>query len=420
VPRRFCKAENNRAGLKHREGLEPAGDNILARVLNFSNATIKQAHEEMEKATLPKYDPQAEPTTALADKVSDLTKAFSARVTLAEKALDFIDAIKPVGESGQLRQQGWLSYVTTLLGVKMLQKVKSLPATKAEAWLVRRVALTGLVTLGGNAGKHADKMAQTQAQKARLEKAAKKMESVAIKSSQGTAKAAVGEVRVAALGAVLNLGIAVMRGYQVQANATARGASELVGDLLQTVAGVADFRASAYEKTIYSALRSEDIYKATAWKGALSEVNAMQLRALRMTAFRFALPAALISIWWDASDAWTSGKRKDYALMTAQIAGVVGTIFTVAGIYAGIASLSAATAAGAAAWATAATVLGLVGAVIAVGVIVAIMILKEEEWVYWLKDNPLNKERKGQPPIHDNLMDTLQKLANVKAELQGG
>jgi hypothetical protein len=33
----------------------------------------------------------------------------------------------------------------------------------------------------------------------------------------------------------------------------------------------------------------------------------------------------------------------------------------------------------------------------------------------WLRDNPLNKQRKGQKPIHDNLQDTLQQLANAQA-----
>jgi hypothetical protein len=64
--------------------------------------------------------------------------------------------------------------------------------------------------------------------------------------------------------------------------------------------------------------------------------------------------------------------------------------------------------------ATAAT-LGLIGAALTLVAVVAIILLKEDEWLTWLRDNPLNKERKGQKPIHDDLKDTLQKLANAQA-----
>ena len=53
--------------------------------------------------------------------------------------------------------------------------------------------------------------------------------------------------------------------------------------------------------------------------------------------------------------------------------------------------------------------------------LVAIFFLKDEEWLNWLRDNPLNKERRREKkaPVHDNLKETLQALANVRAELQG-
>ncbi len=34
---------------------------------------------------------------------------------------------------------------------------------------------------------------------------------------------------------------------------------------------------------------------------------------------------------------------------------------------------------------------------------VAVFILSEDEWVAWLRDNPLSKERKGKKPVHDDL-----------------
>jgi hypothetical protein len=44
--------------------------------------------------------------------------------------------------------------------------------------------------------------------------------------------------------------------------------------------------------------------------------------------------------------------------------------------------------------------------------------LSEDRWITWLRDIPLNKDRKGKRPIHENLQDTLQELANARSELQ--
>ena len=66
-------------------------------------------------------------------------------------------------------------------------------------------------------------------------------------------------------------------------------------------------------------------------------------------------------------------------------------------------------------WASLGAVLGLVGAVLVVASVVAIAIFKEDEWINWLTDCPLNKSKK---PIHSGLKETLQKLSNVRAELQ--
>ena len=52
--------------------------------------------------------------------------------------------------------------------------------------------------------------------------------------------------------------------------------------------------------------------------------------------------------------------------------------------------------------------------VLAVVALIAIWILSEDEWVTWLRDNPLNLKRKGLKPVHDNLQDTLQQLANAQ------
>jgi hypothetical protein len=87
-------------------------------------------------------------------------------------------------------------------------------------------------------------------------------------------------------------------------------------------------------------------------------------------------------------------------------------VFTVLGTGAAILG------AGSAAWATAAVVLGLVGAVVVIVATIAILLLSEDKWITWLRDIPLNKNRKGQKPVHGNLQETLQELSNVQAELQ--
>lgn len=66
-------------------------------------------------------------------------------------------------------------------------------------------------------------------------------------------------------------------------------------------------------------------------------------------------------------------------------------------------------------WALIAAALGFAGAVITLAAVVAIIWVKEEEWASWLRDNPLNKSQKGNPPIHRNLQQTLQQLSNAHA-----
>ena len=65
--------------------------------------------------------------------------------------------------------------------------------------------------------------------------------------------------------------------------------------------------------------------------------------------------------------------------------------------------------------AAAGCVIALLGAVLTMGAVVAILLLKEKEWMDWLKDIPLNKKRKGLKPIHKSLQETLQRYANAQA-----
>ena len=62
--------------------------------------------------------------------------------------------------------------------------------------------------------------------------------------------------------------------------------------------------------------------------------------------------------------------------------------------------------------------LGLIGAALTLISVVFVLTLKEDNWVNWLIDNPLNLQRTdGAKPVHKNLKDTQQQLTNVKAEL---
>ena len=95
--------------------------------------------------------------------------------------------------------------------------------------------------------------------------------------------------------------------------------------------------------------------------------------------------------------------------MAAQITSVAGTVFTVIGT--GVAVFSI----GNSALIAMAAVLGLIGAVLTAAAVIAVLILKEDDWITWLRDNPLSLSRKGKKPIHGNMGDTLQKLENAQS-----
>ena len=117
------------------------------------------------------------------------------------------------------------------------------------------------------------------------------------------------------------------------------------------------------------------------------------------------------SVWFDGVDAGISDQRGQGGLRNAQIASILGSVFTIAStaVVAFDISIMGIVAASLGA------VLGLIGAVLVVASVVAISFLKEDEWINWLTDCPLNKKK---IPIHANLQETLQKFANVQAELQ--
>lgn len=135
-----------------------------------------------------------------------------------------------------------------------------------------------------------------------------------------------------------------------------------------------------------------------------------------MTAFKFLAPAAVLSAVLDGSDAWKSWRRGSDALSLAQAVSAVGTVFTIGGTAAGV--LAAGMGTGAVIWSAVAATLGLLGAVLAIGAAIFILMLSEDQWVTWLHDIPLNKERRGKEPIHKDLQETLQTLTNAQSALQ--
>jgi hypothetical protein len=218
------------------------------------------------------------------------------------------------------------------------------------------------------------------------------------------------------LGALMDLGAAIIKGNQLGTKLDARSAFDLSGQLLQGIGSLYDWRAKAYDETIYKGVKGYDAYKYPALIEGLDSIKALHLKSLRMTAFKFLGPAAMFSVVLDGVDAWKSGQRGQRGLAISQAASAFGAIFTIGG--AGAAIFEAGIGAGAAAWGITAAILGLVGAVLSIGGTIFVLLLSEEKWITWLRDIPLNKKRKGEKPIHDNLRDTLQDLANAQRELQ--
>lgn len=403
--------ESNQEGLKLLQGMDPFGDNILARLLSFNNASVKamlkQMDDDAQKAgTLPKAEPSTEWADTLADKV---VKPYAARFGLGDKALGFMETIPGIGECAVLRKMNWPLQVATLMSVKMMQGVNKLPVTAAEAWVVRKVAVVALASQGTRAYDEVQSLARLNPD--RVRNAARALSTKGVAAAANRARMAAPSARAAALGGIFDVSNAIIKGYQLGVKQDGRTAVEMVGSLLQGTGSILDWRAKAYEETVYKGIKGTDLFTAPAMSEVLDTMQMVNLKALRLTAFKFLAPAALISIYWDATDGWASHRRGQDALATAQLAGVTATIFTVIGISAGV--YATGVGGSAALWGGVAATLGLIGAALAVVSVVAVLLLKEDDWIVWLRDIPLSLERKGEKPIHENLLETQKKLANA-------
>jgi hypothetical protein len=406
--------EGNSTGQEWIERTDLFGDNPLGCAISFNNMKLQRALQEMFNATLPTSLPGEEPSTERFDNLVDLVlKPTAADIALADKAIEFASdsKLRPISQSALMRKLAWPLHLASLFSVKMMQAVKNRPAFEAEAKLVKFVALTGFVNMGKTAGAYAKTLSKADAD--RLRNAQRAIERAARRDGVAMAREGAPHARAAAMAGVFDVANALIKGYQLSVKKDARTGVEMVGSLMQATGSLLDWRAKAYEVSVFEGATGVNIFTATSQHAVSDTVNALRLRGMRMTAFRFLLPAAIVGIYWDASDALQSRDRGDKWLARIQWASVAGAAFSVTAT--GMAATGALFGISSATWAMTACILGLLGAVVAVIAVVAIIFLKDEPWMDWLKDNPLNKNRKGKKPLHENLMQTLQKLANAQA-----
>ena len=416
--------ESNDWGRKWLEQLDLWGDNALSRTLCFNNlahlASLRPAVEEEGQAGQTTALPAPDPSVRLLESLAVKLKLLAGRVGLGDKALAFMSEFPALGESGRLRKLAWPAHVMTLMSVKMVAGLSALPVTRKEAQLVRYMALTGITTLGRTVENEAERLqlrandvrrAQMLGRAEKLTKLSTAQKGKAGEAAMDRAKGAAPGSRAAMLAGVFDFGTSLLKGGQLIVNPDGRTAVEMAGNVLQSIGSIADWRAKAYEETIFKGIKGANVYKEKVLEIGLDTLNVAQLRNLQKMAFKFLLPAAMVSVWFDGIDAAQSIRREQDALALAQITSVFGTIFTITGtaVIAFDISILGITSASLGA------VLGLVGAVLVVASVVAIAIFKEDEWINWLTDCPLNKSKK---PIHGDLKETLQKLSNVRAELQ--
>jgi hypothetical protein len=434
------ESNSNGVAWVHKSDLTSMG--VLGRTICFNSITLQDTWKEVGKAKLEETpSPKAEPNTRTTESISEIGKVQAARFGLgdkvmgledafkaakvgertaalilkyagsvgqADKAMAFIDRMKTFSDSGLLAKALWPVHIATLLSVKMMKTVHSLPVPELEAQVVRFTALTGLITLGKQARAEVTRLNLPLNEADAWQKAQQK---IANAGHAANGRAGAPDARAAGIGALFDLGQALLKARQLSVKGVdPRLGWEMVGGTFQAIGSLADWRAKTLEETIYKGVRALDLSTTPGMEtGAIKSLNVMRLKSLRLTAFKFLLPAAMISAVCDATDGLQSLDRGQIGLAKAQFAGAVGTAFAI-------------TATGLAAFGAGSTMtiafLGFVGAALALGSAAYVMWFKEGEWINWLIDSPLNKQRANDgKPLHESLRETLQKLANVRAEV---
>lgn len=420
--------ETNAEGQKLLAETELLGENVLGRLLSLNQedlrlalaaleAEVQNSQQKLQAATAPQ-------DVSLSNKLANQLRLSASHISLLDNGLSHIDAAQATNAPALLRKTAWASHIYNLLGARTLAMVKSVPASQFEGKMVHSLAVGALATLGRTAQQEiATLRTDVQENAQRIALRAKKLQAVGNPETRKGREQALQRARrgapgtrVAMLGSLFDLCVLVSKGGNALALQNGRSAAELGGQLLQLTGGFYALRAQAYQETIFKGARGVDIYKYKALQQGLDSINLAHLRGLRSMAFRFLGPAALVFGVLDLMDAKKSFQRDQEAVAVAQIASAVGTVFTALGFWAGTAALST-FGATAAAWAGVATLLGVVGAVLVIGSIIVILLLEESAWITWLRDNPLNKERKGEKPIHSDLHETLQQFASVQENM---
>lgn len=413
--------EAHEAGREVLKEMEFSGDNLLSRMLSFNSETLKATHKAIEDAKRPaESTPTPDPETQLADSLANALKLTAGRLALGDKALGFIEEAGKGDAPAALRKFAWAGNVFSLLSARALTGINALPKSALEARLVQHLALAGMSTMGSTVQKETARLKVDVAENAkRIALRAKKLQGAADPGTRAGRAAALERARSAApgtraamLGGLFDMSSAIIKGSQFGTKLDLRSGFDLIGQTLQGIGSLYDWRAKAYEETLFKGVKGTDLYKYKALSEGLDAMKAAHLKSLRLTAFRFLGPAAVFSVVLDAIDAGTSRDRGQKWLSRAQAASALGTTFTILGTGAAIIGVESA------AWAAAAATLGLVGAVLAIGAAIFILLLSEDKWITWMRDIPLNKERKGQKPIHKDLQETLQELINAQSALQ--
>lgn len=347
--------------------------------------------------------------------LTTLLKAVSGEMTLGNRAIAYLDAYKAASEGGRLRGMTWSLHLSSLLSVKMVQGMRALPPTKLEARVLHFTALTGLSTFGRRAEYEVPSLAQ--AERDRLRNVTNKVETAARRADVNTQH--VSGARSAGLSALFGISFAVLKGLQLKDKQDARTSMEMGGALMGGIANIMDYRIKAYELTIAKGQPGLNLFKAPKMVGMTDEMHAKTLKAMRVTSFKFLLPASMVAAVWAWRDAQVSRRRGDVLLAVSNVVGVAGSIFslasslmTLAGPLLGVSAKV---------WSLMAASLGLVGVFLVVGTFVAIAFLKEKDWILWVKDCSLKKQSsdssKRLGPVHGDLDETLSKFFLAQAAI---
>ncbi len=387
------------------------GNTLMALTLSGGNKQLQINYANAANAPILVAP---DPSTPIIDWLTEKLKIQSSKLALSDKFIGFMEAYPAISESGFLKKNAWLGTVGSLLGLKTMQTISGLPATQVEARIASFLALQATATLGSTAQQHAKTIGAAVKEAERLNQAAQAIQREARTMVATRALGAVPGSRSALLGASFDMLFGLFKGIQTGVKRDLRTSTEMVSQTLQAIGSVLDYRAKAYEETIYKGVRGMDVYRDPTFAVKADALQVAHLRSLRIAALKFLAPAAAISMALDIWDARTNSERGLNALSRMQYASAFGTALALAGSYTLVmegGSLLANIIIGMGATIT------LIGAVIAVVTTIAVMYLKEADWLVWLKDNPLNKERQGKDPIHKNLWDTLQAQANAVAAL---